>query len=222
MNEQAQQKLNKMKKTGKLLRTLSLIASLLAVVMLLMYLLMPAGNLYLEGSDSKYGREGGYNYYGWQLMIYGCGYPPVAALAMLENSALLAGDFIPTSYDFNPNSTLMSAVILPILALMVCGIVASKMKNRGKAVCEWVVSGFFIYSALTIVRCVELAIPMATNSGTTPFKNTYLTPAVQAGTFTTCAFPIIVCVVLIAFALLKSFRGGFLIYQRSFARKNKQ
>ena len=219
MNEQ--EKLNKMKKIGKILRIISLITSILVLVLMILYLLMPAGNLYLAGSDSKYGREGGYNYYGWQLTIYGCGYPPVAILAMLENAALLAGDYIPTAHDFDTNMTLIVAVVLPLLVLMICGIAAGRMKNRGKAVCEWITSAVLIYSGLTIANCVNLAIPMATNSGTTPFKNTYLSPAVLAGTFTTCAFPIIVCAALILFAVIKTARGGFLIYQRSTARKLK-
>ena len=222
MSEQAQNKLARMKKTGKLLKALTTITSLLVVVLLVLYLLMPAGNLYLEGSNSKFGRPNGYNYYGWQLTIFGCGYPPVPALAMLENSTLLAGDYIPTSYDFNPNPTLMAAIIVPIVSMMILGIVASKMKNRGKAVCEWITSAVLIYAGATIANCVNLAIPMATNSGTTPFRNTYLIPAVNAGTFTTCAFPIIVCAVLIVIALFKAYRGVFLIQQRNYARKIKQ
>lgn len=221
MSEQIQSKLAQLKKTGNLLKVLSRVASLLTVLLLVLYLLLPAANLYLEGSNSKYGRVGGYNYYGWQLTVIGYGYPPVAALAMLENPALLAGDFIPTSYDFYPNTTLMAAIIVPIVAMLVLGIVDSKMKNRGKAVCEWLTAGVLTYSALTLVNCVNLAIPMATNAGTTTFKNSYLIPAVNAGTFTTCIFPILICAVLVAFALLKAFRGGFLIYQRNYARKNK-
>lgn len=221
MNEQAQIKLARMKKTGKLLKTLTTLTSLVAVVVLVLYLLLPAANLYLEGSNSKYGRAGGYNYYGWQLTVIGYGYPPVAALAMLENPALLAGDFIPTSYDFYPNTNLMAAVIVPIVAMMILGIVSSKMKNRGKAVCEWLTSVVLIYAGASIANCVNLAIPMATNSGTTTFRNSYLIPAVNAGTFTTCVYPIAVCAVLVAIALFKAYRGGFLIHQRNFARKNK-
>ena len=221
MNEQAQTKLARMKKTGKLLKTLTTLTSLVAVVLLVLYLLLPAANLYLEGSNSKYGRAGGYNYYGWQLTVIGYGYPPVAALAMLENPALLAGDFIPTSYDFYPNTNLMAAVIVPIVAMMILGIVSSKMKNRGKAVCEWLTSAVLIYAGASIANCVNLAIPMATNSGTTTFRNSYLIPAVNAGTFTTCVYPIAVCAALVAIALFKAYRGGFLIHQRNFARKNK-
>ena len=222
MNEQAQIKLEQMKKTGKLLSVLSRAASILVVVMLVMYLLMPAANMYLEGSSSKYGRAGGYNYYGWQLTIIGYGYPPVAALAMLENAATLAGDFIPTSFDFYPNPSLMGTVIIPIVTMIVLGIVASRMRNRGKAVCEWITAAVLIYSGVMIANCVNLAIPMATNAGTTTFRNSYLIPAVNAGTFTTCAFPIIVCAVLVIFALLKAFRGGFLIVQRNTALKLKK
>ena len=222
MNEQIQNKLEQMKKTGKLLKTLSRVASLLVVVLLVLYLLLPAANLYLEGSSSKYGRANGYNYYGWQLTVIGYGYPPVAALAMLENPALLAGDFIPTSYDFYPNTTLMTAIIVPLVALPVLGIVASKMKNRGKAVCEWITAAVLVYAGATLANCVNLAIPMATNAGTTTFKNSYLIPAVNAGTFTTCIFPILICAALVVFALVKAYRGVFLIQQRNLAQKLKK
>ena len=220
MSEQVQSKLNRMKKTAKTLKTLTTITSLLVVVLLVLYLLLPAANLYLEGSSSKYGRAGGYNYYGWQLTIIGYGYPPVAALAMLENAALLAGDFIPTSYDFYPNTTLITAIIVPIIAMIVLGIVSAFMKNRGKAVCEWLTSGVLIYAGVTLANCVNHAIPMATNTGTTTFKNSYLIPAVNAGTFTTCIFPILICAALVAIALFKAYRGVFLLQQRAYARKN--
>ena len=206
MSEQVQSKLNRMKKTAKTLKTLTTITSLLVVVLLVLYLLLPAANLYLEGSSSKYGRAGGYNYYGWQLTIIGYGYPPVAALAMLENAALLAGDFIPTSYDFYPNTTLITAIIVPIIAMIVLGIVSAFMKNRGKAVCEWLTSGVLIYAGVTLAN--------------TTFRNSYLIPAVNAGTFTTCIFPILICAALVAIALFKAYRGVFLLQQRAYARKN--
>lgn len=221
MTESAQKQLAMMKKIGKALRIVSLVLSLLAVVLLVMYLLTPAANLHLNFGDSKYAREGGYNYYGWQLSIFGCGYPPVPILAMFETTQL-AGDYIPTAYDFNTNMTMIYALVLPILTLIVCGIVAGKMKNRGKAVCEFIVAAVFIYSAIILVNCVSLSIPMANNTGTTPFANNFLQPALAGqGSFTTCFYPIFNCVMLILFAVVKAGRGAFLIYQRSFALKNK-
>lgn len=221
MTETAQKKLASLKKIGKTLKTVSLVLSLLGAALIIFYLLAPAANLYLEGSDSKYGRVGGYNYYGWQLAIIGYGYPPVAALAMFENAALLAGDFVPTTYDFLTNMTLIYAIALPIVALIVCGIVAGKMKNRGKAVCEFIVAGTFLYAGIVLANTVELAIPMATNMGTTAFKNSFLLPAIENGTFTTCFYPIFLCVMLIVFVIVKAGRGAFLLYQRNFAIKNK-
>lgn len=222
MTETAQKKIATMKKLSKTFKTVTMVLSLVAVVLVIFYLLAPATNLYLAGSDSKYGRDGGYNYYGWQIAIVGFGYPPVSILAMFENPALLAGDLVPTTYDFDWfNTELLVAIFLPIVTLIVCGIVAGKMKNRGKAVCEFVVAIVFIVSAIIFANTLSISIEAATNMGTTPFKNNFLYPAINNGTYTIAFYPVFLSVMLIVFAVAKAARGAFLLYQRSFVLKNK-
>ena len=77
----AQNKLDSMKKTGKILRIVTLITSIVASLLLILFLLMPVTNLQLGGAG-KYIE--GYNYYGWQLAIFGCGYPPVTSWRCLR------------------------------------------------------------------------------------------------------------------------------------------
>lgn len=216
----AQEKLKSMKKTGKTLKRITIATSLIAGVMLVMFLLMPATNLYLAGATGKYGE--GYNYYGWQLTIYGCGYPPVAILAMFEESSTLAGDYIPTSHDFDMNIVLLLAVILPIIVMIIGGIASKFVKNRGKAAIEFITAAALIAGGIIIACCGSLSLSTAVSNGTTNFKDSFLIPAVNAGTYKTLAYPIITCAVTAAFALFKAVRGAFLLYQRSFAQNHKK
>lgn len=214
-SETTQKKLSSMKKIGKAARITTLVTSIVASLLLILFLLMPATNL--QVGAGKY--IDGYNYYGWQLAIYGCGYPPVAILAMFEDAGSLAGDFVPTTHDFDTNFWLILAIILPIIAFIAGGIVSKKMKNRGKAVCEFVAAGCLLLGALLLVNCAALSVLTATDSGTTMFKSTFLDPALAAGTYTTLAYPIVLCVLLILIAVFKALRGAFLLYQRALAKK---
>lgn len=213
-NETTQRKLGLLKKIGKAASISTLVASIVASLLLILFLLMPATNL--QVGAGKY--IDGYNYYGWQLAIYGCGYPPVAILAMFEDAGSLAGDFVPTTHDFDTNFWLILAIILPIIAFMVGGIVSKRVKNRGKAVCEFVATGCLILSALLLANCAALSVLTATDSGTTLFKSTFLDPAINAGTYTTQTYPILLCVLLLLIAVFKALRGSFLLYQRAYAK----
>lgn len=214
-NQVPQKKLATMKKIGKISRIVTLVTSIVASLLLILFLLMPATNLQL--SAGKYIE--GYNYYGWQLAIFGCGYPPVPILAMFEDAGSLAGDFVPTTHDFDTNFLLILAIILPIIAFVAGGIVSKRMKNRGKAVCEFVSAGCLLLGAILLINCAALSVLTATNSGTTLFKSTFLDPAIEAGTYTTNAYPIILFVVLLFIAVFKALRGAFLLYQRNYAKK---
>lgn len=215
MDNVTQQKFTSMKKTGRVLRIVTLVTSIVAALLLILFLLMPATNL--QHSAGKY--IDGYNYYGWQLAIYGCGYPPVAILAMFEDAGSLAGDFVPTTHDFDTNIWLILALVLPIISFIVGGIVSKRVKNRGKAVCEFVSAGCLILGALLLVNCAALSVLTATDSGTTLFKSSFLDPAIAAGTYTTQPYPIILCVVLLLIAVFKALRGAFLLYQRAYAKR---
>ncbi len=213
-----QEKLQKMKKLGKIFRIVSLVTGILAVFIVVFFCLAPATNLTTD--IGKYAK--GYNYYGWQLIFLGCGYPPLKILCLFEEQSTIAGDYVPNTWDFDFNIATFMGLILPIIAVVVCGIVSIKMKNRGKATCEFVAAGAILIGGILLACCAPLSVNVATDMGAgVGFKNQYLLPAVEAGTYKTLFYPIFACIVCVLIALFKSFRGAFLLYQRNYARNNR-
>lgn len=218
MNENAQAKLFKMKKIGKALRIASLAAAIAAAVILILFCLMPATNLTTD--TGKYAN--GYNYYGWQLIFLGCGYPPVSILALFEESSTLAGDYVPNTWDFDFNIWTFLGLVVPLIAMIVCGVVSLKMKNRGKAGCEFVMAAAIIFGGIMFLNCASLSTLVATDMGAgTGFKNQYLMPAIEAGTYKTLVYPVLAFVFCLLAALIKIGRGAFLLYQRKYARDHR-
>ena len=219
MNEDNTQKLAKLKKIGKILKAASLIASLVLIPAILIFLFVPVTNL-MSDVASKYTR--GYNYYGWQMTFLGCGYPPFQILCLFEEPGTAAGDYIPDKYDFGFNIVTTMALFIPFVAMIIAGLVGMKMKNRGKAVCEFAVAAAIIVSVTILLNVAPLSVNVASSMGAgTGFKNTFLEPAIAAGTYKTLAYPIILFVIGLLIALLKIARGVFLLYQRNVARKLK-
>lgn len=208
-----------MKKIGKIAKIVSLVVAIVTVLVLILFLIMPATQLTLEGTNSKY--KDGYIYYGWQMTFFGCGYPPVDILHIFTPN--VAGDYVPTAYDFDFNAASFMGLLIPLVSILVCSIVGSKMKNRGKAVCEIVMAASILLGGILIACVGATSVACATNKGTgVGFKIQYLLPALDAGTYVTCAFPLVTLAVCIVASLLKAARGAFLIYQRNYAIKNKK
>lgn len=218
MEENAQLKLQKNKKIAKTLKIVSAVASAIIAVMLILFLLIPAARLTSDGG--KY--VNGYNYYGWQLTFIGCGYPPVAILCLFEPAGSAAGDFVPGSYDFGFNIYTCLGLILPILTVIVCAIVKKRMKNRGKAICEFISAAMIIAGVTVLLNCTSLSTLVATDMGAgVGFKKQYLLPAIEAGTYNVLAYPVILFVAGLIAALVKAGDGAFLLYQKAYAKKNR-
>ncbi len=214
----ANEKLQRMKKIAKIAKIVSLILSVIAILVILLFLLMPATELTVAGSNSKY--KDGYIYYGWQMTFLGCGYPPIAILHLFTEN--VAGDYVPTAYDFGFNAASFMGILIPILTIVACLIAGSKLKNRGKAVCEFIAAGSLLLGGILLACCAATSVGVATNLGTgVGFKTQYLLPAIESGSYVTCAFPYVTLAICILVALFKCARGAFLIYQRNFARKAK-
>jgi hypothetical protein len=206
------EKLQKTKKLGKIFKIVSIAASVLAVFFVVFYCLAPATRLTTD--IGKYAK--GYNYYGW-LIFLGCGYPPLKILCLFEEKSTIAGDYVPNTWDFDFNFGLFLGFILPIIAVIVCAIVSLKMKNRGKAVCEFVSAG-----AILLVCCAPLSALTATDMGAgVGFKNQYLIPAMEADTYNTLFYPVFTFVMCFLIAAFKGFRGAFLLYQRKLYKTAK-
>ena len=212
------EKLQKTKKLGKIFKIVSIAASVLAVFFVVFYCLAPATRLTTD--IGKYAK--GYNYYGWQLIFLGCGYPPLKILCLFEEKSTIAGDYVPNTWDFDFNFGLFLGFILPIIAVIVCAIVSLKMKNRGKAVCEFVSAGAILLGGLLLVCCAPLSALTATDMGAgVGFKNQYLIPAMEAGTYNTLFYPVFTFVMCFLIAAFKGFRGAFLLYQRKLYKTAK-
>ena len=218
MNAPAQQRLQTLKRIAKPLRIASLVFAIVGALAVVLFLLMPAANL--QTDIGKY--ADGYNYYGWQMTFLGCGYIPVAIFALFGPAGSLAGDYVPNTYDFGFNIWTTLAVILPIVAIIVCGIVKTKMKNRGKAVCDFIMAACLLFGGCVLLNVAPLSELVASNLGAgSGFRTQILEPALAAGTYTTLAYPIVTFVACLVFAIVKIGNGVFLLYQRSYARKNR-
>lgn len=218
MIDNGQKTLRDLKKIGKILGIVSKVAGIVTAVILIAFCLMPAMNLKTDGG--KY--VNGYNYYGWQLIFLGCGYPPLQILCLFEPAGLAAGDYVPGSYDFGFNIATFLGLILPIIGMIVCAIVAKRMKNRGKAACEFVAAATILLGGILLLNIGSLSVNVATDMGAgVGFKKQYLIPAIEAGTYKTLFYPIFTFIICLLVALVKCARGAFLIYQRSVALKIK-
>lgn len=193
-------KLEQMKKIRKVLLAVTLIAAAASLAVLIAFNFMPVFNLTTEGTD-KFGK--GFDYPGWQAIYYGIGI-----------------QFIPGYYEFGFNIWTCLGMFVPLLSLIICTIMYRKGKNKRKAILEIIMAAALIFGALILVNCRELAVLVASNRGMNSFKDAYLLPAIEAGTFKLLAFPKILCVVCLVSAAVKIGNGSFLLYQKAYAKKN--
>ena len=200
-SEKVQQKLAQMKKIRKILAVITTIAACIGLAALVVFNFADVCNLTVEGTD-KFGN--GFDYPGWQLIYYGIGI-----------------QYIPGYYEFGFNIWTCLGMFVPILAVVICSAMFRSGKNRKKAVLEFVMAGSFVFGGLILVNCTKLAVLVASNEGMNSFKDAYLLPAIEAGTFTLSLYPKILCVILLVVAAIKIANGIFLLYQKSYADKNK-
>lgn len=195
----SQTKLDQMKVVRKYLLILSVLATVGSIVMLILYNFQPACNLTVKGTD-KFGQ--GLDYPGWQMIYYGIG-----------------RQYIPGYYEFGFNIWTCLGMFVPFLALIICSIMYRQGKNKRKAILEFIMAGTLIVGSLLLVTCTKTAVLVASNKGMNSFKDSYLLPAIEAGTFKVLAFPKIVFVVCFIAAGIKIINACFLLYQKSYAKR---
>ena len=123
--QQIKAKLDGMKKTRKTLGTLSLIAALIAIVLLIVYNFMGVTFLQVKptgGMSSEHvifsmaDFTDGFTFPGWQMVFWGCG-----------------GQFIMQDNFFNPNVVAIIGMVGTILVLIICTAAYNAGKNKAKA-----------------------------------------------------------------------------------------
>ncbi len=199
MNEsQITAKLNQMKKTRKLLTTVTLVTALVCMAVLLAYNFMPV--TYLKspvGTDY----EQGFEFPGWQMIFYGFG-----------------RQFIMQDHLFDPNPFTIVGMLGTLIVLIVLTCNYNKGLNKSKAIKEFVMAGCLLYSALVLgALIIPVATTAATSGGVYDFLNQYILN--PASSFTAMPFAWVTFVILLLGALVKAGNGAFLLYQKSFASK---
>jgi len=190
----------KMAKTRKILFAVSLVMALASAVVLVLYNFMPVVNLTVAGTD-KFGD--GLDYPGWQMIYYGIG-----------------RQYIPGYYEFGFDIFTCLGMFVPLIAMLVGAVQYGKGKNKKKAVLEFVMAGCLIFGALMLVNVRSFAVLVASNKGMASFKDSYLAPAIEAGTFKLLTWPKVTCAVLLVTAAIKIYNGVFLLKQKAFAKAN--
>jgi hypothetical protein len=200
-NDSVQSKLAEMKKIRKILFYVSFAAAVVALGVLIGFNFAPVFNLTLEGSD-KFGAPG-FTYPGWQAIYWGIGI-----------------QYIPGYTEFNFDPITCLGMFAPVLALLVCSALYSNGKNKMKAILEFVMAFCLILGGIILFNVDKISVLYASSTGIQSFKDVYLMPAIEAGTFTKLAYPLITLIVCLVVALIKIGNGAFLLYQRDFAHKN--
>lgn len=194
----AEVKLASMKRTRSILAKVTLAAALVSVAVLIAYNFMPV--TYLK-SPAGTDYEQGFAFPGWQMIFYGFG-----------------RQFIMQDHLFDPNPLTIAGMVGTLLVLIVCTATYNRGRNRAKAVREFIMAAFLIYSALVLGALIVPAATTAATSGSVyDFKNQYLLNA--ASSFTPQPYAYAACALLFAAALVKIGNGAFLLYQKSFAAK---
>lgn len=199
MNEaQITAKLESMKKTRKTLITVTTIVAIVCILWVLAYNIMPVAYL-LSPTGTDY--EQGFEFPGWQLTYYGFG-----------------RQFIMQDHLFDPNPLTIVGVIGTLIVLIVCTANYNKGLNKAKAIKEFVMAGFLVYSSLVLgAFIIPVATTAATSGGVYDFLNQYILN--PASSFTAMPLAYATCAVLMAGALVKITVGAFLLYQKNFAAK---
>jgi hypothetical protein len=201
------EKLRKMDKWRTVICIVSLVLTMASIVVLICYNF--AGVLSIKTREgTKY--QDGFTYQGWQTIYYG------------------VGEMIIQGYhEFNFDIYTCLGLFVPLLTCIVCSIMYLKrihMKgtNKIRAVLEFVMAGTLLLGGILLFNCDKFSIMCAaSDGGYHNFLLEYLEPALSGDVYFRKEFyPTLVLLVCLLTCLVKVFNGLFLLYQRSFAKKN--
>lgn len=213
--EKYQQSMATIKKIVTILFFASLALAVASVVMVGLFNI--AGVFTLQygapGSGSKY--EEAFTYPGWQALWYGVGSMIIQGYTEWETDYPLAIAFILALFG------------VLILEIMVAVRFKKKGTNRTKAILEFVMAAILIFAGIMFLICDKLTVAAASKVTAGSYANyyeSYLAPALagkDGGYFRLEAYPVILFIVCLLTALVKGAHGGMLLFQKSFAKKNK-
>lgn len=206
-------KMATIKKVLKITYIASLLVTLLALVVLVVFNF--AGVFYIEtGVGTKY--QNGFTYPGWQTIYFGMG------------DMMIQGY---TEATFNIVSCL--ALYVPFFALIILtAIVIKNHKRKGtntkRAVLEIITAIIVLVGCILLFNIDQIWIAAAKaysesgNGSYHDYYNEYLLPALNGEVeFSKTFYPTLVLLVGIFTFLIKGFYGATLIYQKKFAKKNR-
>lgn len=192
-------KLERMKGIRKALSVVTLIAALVSIAVLLAYNFMPVTTL--TGPAEMHFVGCPYDYPGWQMIFYGIG-----------------RQYIMQDHLFDPNPITIVGMLGTLLVLVICTATYNRGRNMGKAVREFIMAAFLVYSAIVLgALIVPVAYTAAIDGQTYGFRTNYLDN--PACSFTAMPFATVICIALLLTAAVKAGNGAFLLYQKSFAAK---
>lgn len=212
--EQYQASMAKIKRIVTILFFASLVLALASVVMLGLFNI--AGVFTLQygapGSGSKY--EEAFTYPGWQAIWYGVGSMIIQGYTEWETVWPLAIAFILTFFG------------VLITSIMVGVRFKKKGSNRTKAILEFIGTALLIVGGIMFLLCDKFVIAAAekVTGSYASYYQEYLSPALagkDGGYFRLEAYPVILFIVCLLAGLVKGAHGGMLLFQKSFAKKNK-
>jgi hypothetical protein len=197
------EKLSGMKKTRKSLQTLTTIAALVSIALLIAYNFLGVTFMQVSTKDTIISAANfteGFTFPGWQMVFWGCG-----------------GQFIMQDNLLNPNPWAIAGMVGTLLVLIICTATYKAGKNATKAVKEFISGAFLTYSACVLsFFIVPLAMTVVTSGGVYNFAS-YVN---DDGTlFIPTNICVAIGVVLAVCALVKFYNGAFLLKQKAFGKK---
>lgn len=200
---QIAEKLSSMKKTRKLLSTVTFVAAIAAMVLLVAYNLVGVTFLQIPYPDangiSSTNFEAGYTFPGWQMVYWGMG-----------------EQYIMNDHLFDPNPIAIVANAGTLIVLIVCTALYKKGKNQSKAIKEFIAGACLLYSAVVLGFCIVPVAMTAITNGTFKFAQFV---AREGVVFQPTVLAYVFGVLLLCCAGVKIYNGVFLLQQKSFAAK---
>lgn len=174
----------------KMIKRISLIVGLAALLVAILANVMPLLNIRLDGVESDYtfGAPGGHNFVGWQAIYYWWG-PSI---------------FIGGVSAFNFNIWLFLGFLLPTVALIVDSVMLKKALYKKKATVEFISAAAMLFSAFIFSSAPYFAAKTVGNH-----LVSYMKMAIEQDTYTLGWFCYVIVAAMLIGCAVKAYSGVF-------------